>query len=162
MKSAFKIGGRTREIELTRLGEDSFLAVVDGERLEIRATPLGEGFLRLETPAGAVTACVSRDGRRHFVTLEGADYLLEAAAAVRRPDAHEAVSGAVTMPMPGLVVRVQVAEGDRVTRGQALVVVEAMKMEHTLRAPRDGVVHGLVARAGERVDGGAVLLEVGE
>jgi 3-methylcrotonyl-CoA carboxylase alpha subunit len=160
---AFKSGGRTRQVELTRLGEDRFAAAVDGERLELRATPLGEGFLRLETPEGATVACVTRDGRRSFVTLGGADFLLEAAAtAVRRPDAHEAASGSIAMPMPGLVVRVLVAEGDRVARGQPLVLVEAMKMEHTLRAPRDGTVRGLAARPGERVDGGVLLLEVGE
>jgi len=85
-----------------------------------------------------------------------------AAAATRRAGAHDHAGGAVTMPMPGLVVRVHVHEGERVTRGQVLAVVEAMKMEHTLRAPRDGVVRRLTAAAGKLVEGGAALMEVEE
>jgi biotin carboxyl carrier protein len=64
--------------------------------------------------------------------------------------------------MPGLVVRVHVHEGERVARGQVLLVVEAMKMEHTLRAPKDGVVRRLAAEAGKLLEGGAALLEVEE
>jgi biotin carboxyl carrier protein len=80
--------------------------------------------------------------------------------AARRAGLHEPASGVVAMPMPGLVVRVLVHEGERVTRGQVLLMVEAMKMEHTLRAPRDGVVRRLAAEAGKLVESGAALLEI--
>jgi len=62
--------------------------------------------------------------------------------------------------MPGLVISVAVKDGDAVKRGQALIVVEAMKMEHTLHAPRDGVAVRVAAVPGERVDAGKVLVEV--
>ena len=52
------------------------------------------------------------------------------------------------------------AEGERVRKGQPLVVVEAMKMEHTLKAPRDGAILRLVAREGELIEAGAALMEV--
>ncbi len=65
-------------------------------------------------------------------------------------------------PMPGLVVRVAVGEGDRVVAGQALVVVEAMKMENELRATGEGVVTRVRVRAGEAVEKGTVLVELGE
>jgi acetyl-CoA/propionyl-CoA carboxylase biotin carboxyl carrier protein len=68
--------------------------------------------------------------------------------------------GPVTSPMPGTVTVVDVAEGDTVTAGQRLVVVEAMKMEHVLTAPVDGVVRELRARAGATVARDAVLLQV--
>ena len=64
----------------------------------------------------------------------------------------------VMAPMPGRVVRVLVAVGDRVTAGQAVVIVEAMKMENELRAPRDGVVREVAAREGAAVEAGAVLV----
>jgi acetyl-CoA/propionyl-CoA carboxylase biotin carboxyl carrier protein len=60
--------------------------------------------------------------------------------------------------MPGRVTVVDVAEGERVTAGRQLVVVEAMKMEHVLTAPVDGVVRGLRARPGGAVAKDAVLL----
>jgi acetyl-CoA/propionyl-CoA carboxylase biotin carboxyl carrier protein len=62
--------------------------------------------------------------------------------------------------MPGTVTVVDVAEGDTVVAGQRLVVVEAMKMEHVLTAPADGVVRELRARAGATVAKDAVLLHV--
>jgi acetyl/propionyl-CoA carboxylase alpha subunit len=75
--------------------------------------------------------------------------------------AQGAVSdGAVLSPMPGHILSVAVAEGDVVTKGSPLVVMEAMKMEMTLTAPFDGTVVELTAKAGERVAEGVVLLRL--
>ena len=60
--------------------------------------------------------------------------------------------------MPGRVVVVRVREGDKVVAGQELVVVEAMKMELALKAPRDGIVAGVPAAAGDFVEADAVLV----
>ncbi len=66
----------------------------------------------------------------------------------------------VLAPMPGRVVRVLVAAGDTVSAQQPVVVVEAMKMENELRAPRDGVVAQVLVQEGAAIDTGAVLLIV--
>lgn len=63
--------------------------------------------------------------------------------------------------MPGTVLVVKVAPGDRVTEGQPLLIVEAMKMEHTVTAPIDGVVAELRVRTGQAVGMDAVLAVVG-
>jgi len=67
---------------------------------------------------------------------------------------------ALTAPMPGRILAVHVAEGDRVEKGQVLVVLEAMKMEHAVKSPRAGVVAGLAAEPGKMVGLGDVLLDV--
>jgi acetyl/propionyl-CoA carboxylase alpha subunit len=72
-----------------------------------------------------------------------------------------ASDGAVISPMPGHILSVAVAEGEIVTRGTALLVMEAMKMEMTLTAPIGGVVTGLTVKPGERVAEGVVLLRLG-
>ena len=77
------------------------------------------------------------------------------------PGAHVAV-GSLVAPMPGSVVRVHVSAGDPVTAGQVLVVLEAMKMEHSITAPTDGVVAELNASEGAQVDTGTVLAVVTE
>ncbi|PRX70399.1 acetyl-CoA/propionyl-CoA carboxylase, biotin carboxylase, biotin carboxyl carrier protein [Nonomuraea fuscirosea] len=74
-----------------------------------------------------------------------------------RPGAAAAGDGVVRSPMPGTVLLVKADPGDRVSEGQPLIVVEAMKMEHTVTAPRDGIVSELTARAGRPVDMDAVL-----
>ncbi|MEE9394473.1 MAG: biotin/lipoyl-containing protein [Planctomycetota bacterium] len=63
--------------------------------------------------------------------------------------------------MPGIVVSVSVAVGDTVEKGQSVAVLEAMKMENEVRAPGSGVVTAIAVNAGQTVDGGAVLIEVG-
>jgi len=77
------------------------------------------------------------------------------------PNAHTA-AGSLLAPMPGAVVRVAAAAGDRVTAGQALVVLEAMKMEHTVAAPLDGVLTALHVQPGDQVESGQALAVVEE
>lgn len=79
----------------------------------------------------------------------------------RFPDPSDAVAqGSLLAPMPGSVLRVGAAVGDTVTAGQPLIWMEAMKMEHTVTAPSDGVLAELNVEAGQQVDVGAVLARV--
>jgi biotin carboxyl carrier protein len=71
-------------------------------------------------------------------------------------------AGSLLAPMPGGVVRVLAAPGDAVTARQPLVVLEAMKMEHTVTAPVDGVVAAIAVRPGDQVETGQVLAVVEE
>jgi len=68
--------------------------------------------------------------------------------------------GAITSPMPGKVVAVSVEAGQSVSRGQTLVTLEAMKMEHALTAPFDGVVETLSVAAGDQVSEGLVMVRL--
>ncbi|MGV0779282.1 ATP-binding protein [Mycolicibacterium sp. XJ775] len=82
-------------------------------------------------------------------------------AAPRFPDPDDAVAhGSLLAPMPGSVVRVGAAVGDTVTAGQPLIWLEAMKMEHTIAAPEDGVLAELNVAAGQQVEVGAILARV--
>jgi 3-methylcrotonyl-CoA carboxylase alpha subunit len=74
--------------------------------------------------------------------------------------AHASGSGAIVSPMPGRVVSVEISVGDRVIKGAKLVVVEAMKMEHSLVAPFDGVVKELRANVGDQISEGALLIRI--
>jgi acetyl/propionyl-CoA carboxylase alpha subunit len=70
----------------------------------------------------------------------------------------ESVESAVEAPMPGKVLEVKVAAGDEVVAGDALLILEAMKMENVLRAPRDGKIERIQAQVGEAVEKGTVLV----
>ena len=97
------------------------------------------------------------------VTVFGADGLLELQEF--DPIAHAgeaAVGGRLTAPMPGKVVALMAKAGDVVKQGQPLAVMEAMKMEHTLAAPRDGVVAELLYAVGDQVGDGAELLRLAD
>ncbi|MEO3812745.1 biotin carboxylase N-terminal domain-containing protein [Sphaerisporangium sp. B11E5] len=100
------------------------------------------------------TLWLGRDGQAWAITPHVAGDPGDAAAAGGAGD------GVVRSPMPGTVLLVKVVPGERVTEDQPLLIVEAMKMEHTVTAPIDGVVAELSARAGRPVDMDAVLAVV--
>ncbi|WP_037306686.1 ATP-binding protein [Amycolatopsis orientalis] len=112
----------------------------DGDLLEVRHPT---GFHRYRHAAGrGKTVWLARDG--HSFAIGERERLRSAAGAAGG-------AGPVTSPMPGTVLVVKVAAGDVVSAGTPLVVVEAMKMEHTITAPIDGVVSELPVRAGQQV-----------
>ena len=110
------------------------------------------------------------DGQLHRarVVRDGGELYLFGAHGVRRFTLHDPVSeadqgvvdaGSLVAPMPGRIVATLVAAGTAVSRGTPLLVLEAMKMEHTLQAPADGTVQGYRVKAGDQVGDGAVLVD---
>jgi 3-methylcrotonyl-CoA carboxylase alpha subunit len=96
---------------------------------------------------------------RHVFTSQGATQLSVIDALAHAGDA-QAEGGRLTAPMPGKVVSFAVKAGDSVKRGQTLAVMDAMKMEHTIAAPMDGVVAELLYAPGDQVTEGAELLKL--
>ena len=132
------------------------------------------GF-RLNAPPRAEARLLDDDGHVHLVlfneieaTEPTADVLAFSDGFARRyvleeprGSGHSAASdGAVLSPMPGRIIAVEVAVGDRVTKGQKLVTLEAMKMEHSLTAPFEGVVADLNAETGAQVQVEALLVRI--
>ena len=101
-----------------------------------------------------------REGQRVIAFEDGAAFEFTTRKPVARGEGGEASDGAVISPMPGKIVSVSVKAGDTVTKGQTLLVLEAMKMEHALAAPFDGVVAELSAEAGGQVSEGVVLVKL--
>ena len=99
-----------------------------------------------------------RQGEHLFVPWSGAVHAVSRVDPQALVDAGEAEAGGLTAPMNGSIVRVLVEVGEQVSAGAALVVVEAMKMEHTLRAPHAGVVSAVLCQEGELVNEGRALV----
>jgi 3-methylcrotonyl-CoA carboxylase alpha subunit len=117
--------------------------LLDGEPVEVRLDGRGR----------------SRPAVSTLVTEQGQAWLL---APWRKDGAAggAAASGSILAPMPGTVIAVEVAAGDKVKKGQKLLILEAMKMEHTLTAPFDGVVAELNAAPGAQVQVEALLVRI--
>ena len=92
-----------------------------------------------------------------FVLWDRAHYEIGVGPLERRPE--EGGRAHLDAPMPGQVIAVKVSAGETVKRGQGLVVVEAMKMEHTIKAPADGVIEAVFCAPGDQVDRGQTLVE---
>jgi len=165
MRSEWRDGDTVRVVDVEALGGGHYRVTVDGAPFEVTAARLGDGRLSLTTEQGVTIAELTAAGARRYVRLGTLDFVLERdTAGTRRPGtrARRAHGGGLESPMPGVVTRVMVAAGDQVTKGQPLVALEAMKMEHLIRAPRDGRVASVAAAVGGIVDGGVPLVEMEE
>ncbi len=120
------------------------LVRLGGRPLECRITRLPDGCLRIEWRGRQVIARVADD------------------LAERARLAHAAHAGPLPLrsPMPGMVVKVLVEEGELVTREQPLLIVEAMKMQNEIAAPEAGRIVNLAVKPGQAVEGDQVLLEI--
>ncbi len=105
-----------------------------------------------------LAADVVHDGEDLHVFLDGRHTALTLVDVIAHAGEGEAAEGRMTAPMPGKVIAVNVAKGARVSKGAALLVMEAMKMEHTIVAPADGVVEEILFGVGDQVAEGAALV----
>jgi 3-methylcrotonyl-CoA carboxylase alpha subunit len=135
-------GGRESVVRFESAAGETLLL----KREAIDAADLRAGFVRVDTD-------------RVAVWLDGEWHRFDGVSAATHLDAG-AGEGVIRAPMPGVILAVRVIDGESVARGHALVVMEAMKMEHTLTAGHAGTVAGLGVRVGDRVREGDVLLSV--
>lgn len=133
---------------------------VDGHEIGLHLERLDPTTWRIvdETGAARIARSAERAGAR-WLHLDGATLAIRIESGVARRSQARRPRG-LEVPMPGAVTQVAVSEGEIVTAGQPIVVVEAMKMEHVIRAPHAGRVVGLRVRQGEQVDAGAVVAEL--
>jgi biotin carboxyl carrier protein len=135
---------------------------VEGDPLLGDATAVG--LVRLDNGVeidGVVTAAQVTGDDHGTVTVDGLTLAFEVLPRFDE-SAHHGEAGGPATPVPGTITDVRVAEGDAVTAGQILVVLEAMKMEHTITADTDGTVTGVHVRPGQSVDAHQVVVTVEE
>jgi biotin carboxyl carrier protein len=165
VKYVVDVAGRTVEVEL-----DGDEVRVDGVAVharlaELPGTPIV--LLTLESEVHRIAVARGDTRGKYSLSFDGRRYAVEAlderTRAIRElSEATAAPAGPAPLiaPMPGLIVRVNVAPGDSVRAGQGLIVMEAMKMENELRATAAGVVKSVRATPGTAVERGAVLVEL--
>jgi len=140
-------------------GRDGTEVRVSGRSFRLDVDPVGPGVFVVREGGRARTLHLVKDGAVLHVSWDGVAYTLteerEGARSARRHD-----KGALEAPMPGRVAAVRVAAGQRVRKGEELLVVEAMKMENALRAPGDGVVRAVHVSPGDAVVPGRPLVEI--
>jgi biotin carboxyl carrier protein len=160
MKTQFDQAAQTYSVDLTPAGKN-YRAMLNDKSFAVEILRVEDGHLNLLIDGQPVNATVSTDGAKRWVTVNGQTWVLTKSSGGRKSSGHGGhTTGELIAPMPGLVRAVQVAEGDSVTKGQTLVIVEAMKMEIKITAPRDGKVKFLKVKTGQIVEREQTLVEI--
>jgi 3-methylcrotonyl-CoA carboxylase alpha subunit len=156
---AFEFHGEAAKAELAYLRDGSLRLSVNGNPAPLAWRNSAQGLdLRYgEQSARAVVYALGETD--HVFTPGGATQIVSIDLLAHAGEGASDV-GRLTAPMPGKVVSFAVRAGDKVTKGQALAVMEAMKMEHTIAAPADGTVAELMYAPGDQVAEGAELLKL--
>jgi len=158
------VGDTTSAVEVLPLADGRYQVTVDGRTRVVDAHPAGAGTWSLLVEHAVIEATVLARGDEYTVAVGGQLHqvrLLDERAR-RRAARRDTAGGApeVRAAMPGKVIAVLVEVGTVVAPGQGLLVLEAMKMENEVPAPRAGTVASIRVRAGQAVEAGEILLTI--
>ena len=160
MKRTYRIGQETVEVTLEST-PDGTRARVGEETVQFTASPLPDGSAKVCLEDGRTEIVhVARSGDRVDIHLGGRTHHLVEIPPSRKRGGPVEDSGERRAPMPGRIVKVAVAPGDAVEEKTSLVVLEAMKMEHHIRAGQPSVVRTIHVAEGDQVSLGTLLVEL--
>ncbi|HEY6197720.1 MAG TPA: acetyl-CoA carboxylase biotin carboxyl carrier protein subunit [Candidatus Binatia bacterium] len=161
-----RLGEKTYSVDIEEIGKSLYRVSVDGSEFLVdgKKTGLTNYSLIVDNRSFEIEVDVKEDEYR--VLVDGRNYHIDLVDE-RRVRLGGLQSGIelqgrqnVSVPMPGKIIAVLVAEGDKVEKGQGLVIVEAMKMENEVRCPINGEVKEVRVKTGDAVEAGAVLAVV--
>ncbi|MEZ5276543.1 MAG: biotin/lipoyl-containing protein [Opitutaceae bacterium] len=159
---------------IATIGENAYTISIDGQdtvKIDDRAVPID-----MQASTDGTLHSLLINGRSHAVRLQAnedcyrvqiggeiyevvvEDERTHRLAGVKSALGGQAGEVVIKAPMPGVIVETSVAAGDTVTKGQTLVVLESMKMHNEFKAPKDGTIHALRVKKGDKVDKNAVML----
>jgi 3-methylcrotonyl-CoA carboxylase alpha subunit len=157
----YAIGDRDLRVEYRHNGHDDFTVWLQGAKRHVHVVSWEPPELVWEEDRRRQRARVIFDG--DYTYVHSSDFSVALHRKPRFPDKSLAIPpGGCVAPMPGKVIELRVTEGDTVEAGQVLLIMEAMKMEHSVTAPQDGTVAQITVALGDQVDADALLVVVGE
>jgi biotin carboxyl carrier protein len=159
MRFAVRLGEEVHEVAVTRV-DASYVVSLDGVEHVVDARKLEADFYSILYEGKSYEVSVEHAGSKYVVRHGASEQVVELADASRggREELRRGSADEIVSIMPGKVVRILVAQGDEVQKGQGLVVVEAMKMENEIASPRSGRIREVAVSAGATVESGAKLV----
>jgi 3-methylcrotonyl-CoA carboxylase alpha subunit len=159
LRFTYADGDARHEVRVDVCGEHDARVGMAARAVDVHFAERDDSLI-LEFDGAALAATVIADGDQRHVFVPGARRRLTFVDPLAHAGEVEVHGGHLTAPMSGAIVAVMVKAGDKVVRGAPLIVLEAMKMEHTIVAPADGVVASVHFGVGDRVAEGADLVDL--
>jgi biotin carboxyl carrier protein len=164
MNYNLKIGGKTIPVQADLKDDGTLLAKI-GEKIYATCFQnISENRIHMEVEGIGRNVYIADNGDGKLININGTTYLVQDADALAqnstRKRSSKELPQEITPPMPSVVERIMVAEGDLVEKGQSVIVVSAMKMEATLQAPFKGKVLKINVAEGDKVMPGQILVDI--
>jgi 3-methylcrotonyl-CoA carboxylase alpha subunit len=154
----FRAGETDKPVAVSYAGRD-FVLELDGQATTAAGELKPGGQLRADLAGRRINATVVIAGEKRHVFLHGRSFILAAVDPLFHAGEGGGAEGGLTAPMPGKVIALIAKPGDAVEKGAPLLILEAMKMEHTIAAPAAGTVKDFRFAVGDQVTDGAELVE---
>ena len=159
MKKKLIINGKETLVTLHRLTHREISLSIDGVTYD---------YSRMGTDAHPFEMALKQDNTHHLFpwhgesgVIDGQDVSVEEISLAKsKSSSGDEHLDEIHSPMPGKMLQIHVKAGDTVEEGQTLAVMEAMKMEHAILSPRQGVISSVSCQSNERVEGGAVIIQL--
>ncbi len=163
---SLKLDGQTYEVIVYPDKEGLSKVIIDESSYSVGISHLNKHKITIKADVGIFRADISHDDMGNaFVSVNGHIFIIHRDDLLICEDFYTGIDspdggadGLIFSPMPGKVVKVNVSPGDTITKGSVLLIVEAMKMENNILAPRDGIVEKVNVKAGRMVDGSKPVL----
>ncbi len=153
-----RLEGDAQEVRVTFSGADAAAVTLGEETFALCVTADCEPWLRFEHDGLQGSAAYATRGLQTWVSMDGHTYAFDEPDL--RAESTESSDGSVRSPLSGTVLAVQVEDGASVDKGQLLLTIEAMKMEHRIEAPTAGVARAVTVKAGDQVSGDQMLMQI--
>lgn len=162
MNLFFWLESKEYKVSLQERSKSDFEVTVGSGRYRVLVESLGQDELLLNIDGKIYNVIVSSNTVSHSVYVNGRHFKIDKRSALNilKEERGRSKRRDVKISMSGRVVEVLAAQGDPVREGQAVLVVEAMKMQNEMKSPQAGRVSRICVKAGEHVDAGAVLFTV--
>ena len=164
MEFEYVVNGIRRTIALEKKG-DRFVIRDGAAEVEADIRRISDHEIQVRAGGQSQTVWLAGDGQRRFINARGRYFSVtepsqDSGRFAGGEDKSADAGSAIRAPMPGRVIKLNVAEGQEVRKNQSLLIVEAMKMENDIRSSADGVVRKIHVSAGELVDSEKTLIEL--
>ena len=159
MEFHYQTSDGVKSVRIERDEHGDYHAIIGDKTYSVRVLQSASGEWTLALDDRILHGYTARDKQNHYIALNGETFTLQSADPDKsKRRAVRGDSANLTAPMPGQVTRVLVQDGETVTRGQALVLIEAMKMEIRITAPGDAQIAKVLVTQGEIVERGQKLI----
>lgn len=156
---AFEFNGEDYDVKCDLIADQEYRVVISGTQLDVRVVLIEEKFIDIEVDSRRIRCNLHRDEDTWYVHTSSGDLEVRARPLFSLRDTTH-LTGNLSAPMPGKVLTLEVEDNSQVKSGQLLLILEAMKMEHRIVAPYDGIVSAVHVAIGDIVEKDVLLVEM--